>query len=53
MLNDSLFISLSQFVATPSIAFWVSSYEEKQSKILHIYIYQRHTPDTKKSDICR
>ena len=33
MFNESLFTSLSQFVA---ISFWASFFKEKQSEILHV-----------------
>ena len=52
MLNDSLFISLSQFTAIPKQDFYVSFCKEKQFKILHSHFYQRLTLNTKKSDIC-
>ena len=48
MLYDSLFISMSQFVAIPSKAFWVSFSKEKQSQIMHSHLYQKLTLNTKK-----
>ena len=53
MFNDSLFISLSQFVAIPWNFLSVSFYKEKQSEILRGYFYQQHSPNINKSDICR
>ena len=52
MFNDSLFISLSQFVAILEKPLKVSFYKERQSEMLDSYFYQRHTPITKKLDIC-
>ena len=53
MLNDSLFISWSQFVTIPEKSFEVSFCEEKQSETVQSYFYQRYTPNTKISGICR
>ena len=44
IFNNSLFISLSQFVAIPEKAFQVIFYEEKLSEILHSHFYERFTP---------
>ena len=52
MFNDSLLILLSQFVAIPEKAFWVSFSKEKQSENLQSGFYQRLTLNTKKSDTC-
>ena len=50
MLNDSLFMSSSQFVTIPWKA-QLSFCKIKQSDILHSYFYQRRTPNTKKLHI--
>ena len=50
MFNDSLFVSLSQYLKK---CFWVSFYNEKQSETNDSYSYWGHTLNAKKSGICR